>query len=342
MSFYPPYVSVAKRRAKAKKKMDKLRKKGRVITPVEIEGRKIATTFWGKGWCDHIESFSDYENRLPRGRRYVKNGSVCHLEMNQGEIKAIVSGSELYTITIKIKPLTKAKWRAIKNACTGKIESLLDLLNGVLSDGVMAVVTDPKNGLFPLSKEIALHCDCFDWAGMCKHLAAVLYGVGARLDHDPKALFLLRGVDYEELIDTPTAALNKSLVKGKQQRVDDESSLSELFGIDFDSGAVGDETTPTPATKNHKPISTHQRTKTTAKNPTSQMKITRTLPRYYSGASIKKLRHDYGMTQKKMASVLNVSISTLSKFEKQGRKKIPLANEAEKVVNELWVERKVN
>lgn len=241
MDFYPPYVPVAKRRAKAKKQMDRLRKKGRVINPVEIEGQKIATTFWGKGWCDHIESFSDYENRLPRGRTYVRNGSVCHLEINQGEIKAIVSGSELYNITINIKPLTKAKWRAIKNACTGQIGSLLNLLNGVLSDGVMAVVTNPKSGLFPLSKEIELRCDCFDWAEMCKHLAAVLYGVGARLDDNPKALFLLRGVDYEELIDISTDVLDESLIKGKQQRVDDEDSLSELFGINFDNEPVSND-----------------------------------------------------------------------------------------------------
>jgi hypothetical protein len=56
--------------------MSALRKKGVDIQPVEIEGRKIAKTFWGEGWCDHLESFSDYANRLPRGRTYVRNGHL--------------------------------------------------------------------------------------------------------------------------------------------------------------------------------------------------------------------------------------------------------------------------
>ena len=167
---------------RAMKKMDALRKKGVDIQPVEIDGRKIAKTFWGEAWCDHLESFSDFENRLPRGRTYVRNGSVCHLAIAKGQIEAKVSGSELYNVKVDIKTLPGKKWTAIKGRCSGQIGSLLELLQGRLSDHVMEVVTDRKEGLFPLPGEMSFKCSCPDWAVMCKHVAAVLYGVGARLD----------------------------------------------------------------------------------------------------------------------------------------------------------------
>ena len=186
---FRPYVSVAKRREKALREMTKLQKKGRDIAPIVIEGRKITDTFWGQAWCRHMESFSDYENRLPRGRTYVRNGSVCHLAINQQCIEGIVSGSSLYKVRIDIKPLPVTRWKRIKKACAGQIGSLLDLLKGQLADGVMQMVCDKAQGLFPSPKDITLSCSCPDWAVMCKHVAAVLYGVGARLDHAPEKLF---------------------------------------------------------------------------------------------------------------------------------------------------------
>ncbi len=230
---FRPYVSVAQRRANAKREMARLNKRGKKIEPIEIEGRKIARTFWGQGWCDHLESFSDFSNRLPRGRTYVRNGSVCHLEIAKGQIEAIVSGSELYNVSVEISTLPPKKWTALKKQCTGQIGSLLELLSGELSDNLMLVVTDRKEGLFPLPGEIEFTCDCPDWAGMCKHIAAVLYGVGARLDHSPGLLFALRGVDVEELIQTDAGtALDTELHApgGKQLTGED---LSDIFGIDM-------------------------------------------------------------------------------------------------------------
>ena len=197
---WAPYVPVAERRRRAKKKMEALRKKGVDVQPVEIEGRQIANTFWGKAWCDHLESFSDFENRLPRGRTYVRNGSVCHLAIAKGSIEAKVSGSELYTVKVSIKTLPSKKWTSLKQRSAGQVGSLLELLQGKLSEHVMEVVTDRKEGLFPLPGEISFHCSCPDWASMCKHVAAVFYGIGARLDAKPELLFLLRGVNHEELI----------------------------------------------------------------------------------------------------------------------------------------------
>jgi uncharacterized Zn finger protein len=168
---WAPYVTVAERQEKARKQLEKMKKKGLNVQPVQLSGRKIAASFWGKGWCDHMESFSDYSNRLPRGRSYVRNGSVCHLEIKSGQIMAIVSGSALYNVSISINPLTAKKWDAVKRCCAGRIGSLIDLLRGKLDHGVMEVVTNRKEGLFPLPGEIKFDCDCPDWAGMCKHVA---------------------------------------------------------------------------------------------------------------------------------------------------------------------------
>ena len=242
---WAPYVPVAKRRTNALRQMSALRKRGEDIQPIQIEGRTIARSFWGKGWCDHLESFSDFENRLPRGRTYVRNGSVCHLDMRPGRIEAIVSGSELYNIRINIKKLKPAAWKTVKKKCSGRIGSMLELLQGRLSDQVMTVVTDRKQGLFPQPREIQLSCDCPDWAVMCKHVAAVLYGVGSRLDDRPELLFLLRDVDAQELISAemsvPAAATTGDALADDQ--------LGDIFGIELD---VASERKPAPKTKRKK------------------------------------------------------------------------------------------
>src|SRR6202453_2822324 len=102
---FKPYVPVAQRRREAQRELEKLRKKGLVVQPVSINGRVIAKTFWGKAWCDNLESYSDYANRLPRGRTYARNGSVVHLEIQPGRIAARVSGSDLYSVEITIAAL---------------------------------------------------------------------------------------------------------------------------------------------------------------------------------------------------------------------------------------------
>jgi len=241
MSFWRQYVTVAERRAKALRQMDKLRKKGKYIQPVEIEGRTIARSFWGKSWCDHLESFSDYANRLPRGRTYVRNGSVCHLEIQPRRILALVAGSSLYKVSIGIKKLKPAAWKAIKKKCSGQIGSMLELLQGKLSDQVMAVVTDRKGGLFPQPGEIELSCSCPDWAVMCKHVASALYGVGSRLDTQPELLFLLRDVDAQELIAAEMALPGAAAGMAGDALADDQ--LSAIFGIDFDTEAYSDAAT---------------------------------------------------------------------------------------------------
>ena len=195
-----PYVSAAQRRMKAARELDRLRKKGNSISPVIIEGRTIAKTFWGKAWCDNLERYSDYSNRLPRGRTYVRNGSVVHLQVGAGEVTARVAGSSLYRVQVAVAPVPKARWTAICRDCSGAIDSLVELLQGRFSKAVMERICRQTTGLFPSPAEIKLDCSCPDWATMCKHVAAVLYGVGARLDEKPELLFHLRKVDEKALI----------------------------------------------------------------------------------------------------------------------------------------------
>jgi uncharacterized Zn finger protein len=231
-----PYVSAAQRRANAARKTARLRKSGKNLAPVQPSGRQIATTFWGKAWCENLEAYSDYENRLPRGRTYVRNGSVLDLQITPGEVQALVQGSDLYKIRIRIQPLAKTRWKWILAESAGKIDSLIELLQGRLSAAVMQVVTRPEQGLFPAPKEISLSCSCPDWADMCKHVAAALYGVGTRLDNQPELLFLLREVDPVELIGSASAAeavRQVAPIDGTARM--DEAELADVFGIEIDS-----------------------------------------------------------------------------------------------------------
>jgi uncharacterized Zn finger protein len=267
MSWYSgfrPYVSVAERRRKAERELAKLAKKGKVIKPVQIEGRAIARTFWGKAWCDNLESYMDYVNRLPRGRTYVRNGSVVHLDIRPGEIEATVSGSELYTVKIQISAAAAAKWRQLCAECAGGIGSLVELLQGRFSDHVMGILTRKDTGLFPAPKEIDMECSCPDWATMCKHVAAVLYGVGARLDEHPELLFTLRSVNHEDLI-TRAAKVSDLADKTAAGPELAESELGAVFGIELDTQgaptAPADATPapPKPASRSRKPGAARQK-----------------------------------------------------------------------------------
>src|SRR4051794_35806187 len=186
---YRPYIPVARRRANGLREAQRLAGKGKQLLPVKIDGRAIATTFWGKAWCDNLESYSDFANRLPRGRSYVRNGSVVDLQIKPGKVTALVSGSELYEVEIDIAPLPAKEWESIKARCAGQVGSLVELLQGKLSKGVIEIVTSKDGGLFPKPRQIEKSCSCPDYAGLCKHIAAALYGVGARLDHKPELLF---------------------------------------------------------------------------------------------------------------------------------------------------------
>ena len=264
------YVPVSVKITNAKKAAEKLRKKGIAIQPVKLSGRKIASSFWGKAWCDHMESFHDYENRLPRGRTYIRNGSVVHLDITKGLITAMVAGSETYMVEIKVNLLPRMDWERIKKQCVGQISSLLDLLKGKLSDGVMRVVTDRDHGLFPGPAEFKMNCSCPDYAEMCKHIAAVFYGVGARLDTRPELLFLLRGVDHTELATEGgvEAVIGRAVDHGDQLAGED---LSSIFGIELitsEDGATQDGESTPDGGKRRRKITTSKKAKPEKKSAT--------------------------------------------------------------------------
>jgi uncharacterized Zn finger protein len=236
-----PYVSAAERRRRGARELAKRVRKGLVAEPVSIEGRTIARTFWGNAWCAHLEGYSDFSSRLPRGRTYVRNGSVLHLGLRKGRIDALVQGSELYEVSVTIAPLEKARWKTVVRACAGQIDSMVELLQGKLSRGVMQVVTDRERGLFPSPAQISMDCSCPDWADMCKHLAAVLYGVGARFDERPELLFALRGVDHLELLSAGTKTTPAT--RASATRTLAASELADVFGIEID--ATGSRPSPT-------------------------------------------------------------------------------------------------
>lgn len=230
---WKPYVPVAKRRAQAEKAVAKAKKSGQDMQPVVIAGRAIAKTFWGKAWCNNLEAYSDYENRLPRGRTYVRNGSVIDLKIEPGKVKARVVGSSLYQIEIGIAAVPDAHWQSLAKECTGSIASLVELLQGKLSKAVMERLCQPKTGLFPAPKDIQLNCSCPDWATMCKHVAAVLYGVGARLDEQPELLFTLRQVDAGDLVTQAAALPVKTTKAPPKSKVLDDTELADVFGIEL-------------------------------------------------------------------------------------------------------------
>ncbi|MPY89802.1 MAG: hypothetical protein GEU99_18005 [Luteitalea sp.] len=228
------YVPVALRRRRAARKLAALEKRrGQAASPISIEGRAIAKTFWGKAWCDNLERYSDYANRLPRGRTYVRNGSVIDLRIAPGAVSALVSGSAIYRVTVKVSAVPKAQWRAICKDCAGAIDSLVELLQGRFSQGVMVRLCREKTGLFPAPADITFACSCPDWATMCKHVAAVLYGVGARLDEEPELLFALRKVREQDLIARAGESLPETQKAPAAGRVLETGDLSEIFGIEM-------------------------------------------------------------------------------------------------------------
>jgi uncharacterized Zn finger protein len=232
-----PYVSAAERQRKAAREIAKRKKQGQSVSPVIIEGRAIAKTFWGKAWCENLERYSDFANRLPRGRTYVRNGSVIDLQIGPGAIEAMVSGSEIYEVAVKVTPVTKTRWKSICADCAGAVDSLVELLQGRFSKGVMERICRQNTGLFPSPKELQLSCSCPDWASMCKHVAAVLYGIGARFDQRPELLFLLHQVNQEDLIAGVGRAPTLARQGPAASKVLDSGDLSGIFGLEMAESA---------------------------------------------------------------------------------------------------------
>jgi uncharacterized Zn finger protein len=233
---YPEYVSVAEKKEKARKQIENLKKKNPNLTPIIIEGKAISNTWWGKAWNKNLENYADYSNRISRGRSYVRNGAVVDLKIETGVVKALVQGSERkpYEIKINILPLSKEKWDSILGLCNHKIDGLAELVEGNFPKELEEIFTLKGKGLFPTDKEIKFSCSCYDWAEMCKHVTAALYGIGARFDEDPTLFFKLRNIDFEVFLKKTIEQKMQSLLENsdkRSSRVLDDKNVFDLFGV---------------------------------------------------------------------------------------------------------------
>jgi uncharacterized Zn finger protein len=288
MSFYDwkPYVSAAERRKKARNAAARARKRSADLSPVAAARGVIAKTFWGRAWCDNLERYSDFANRLPRGRTYLRNGSVIDLKITAGEVQAQVVGSRLYKVAVRVIAVPGKQWQAISADCAGSINSLVELLQGRLSTAVMQRICTRDTGLFPAPKEIQFSCSCPDWASMCKHVAAVLYGVGVRLDEQPELIFTLRRVEAHDLVTRAGAGLPRSKRSPTSGKVLDDAVLGDVFGIEMAEiapvtkpAAVRTNATATKvAAKTAQKASTVRKTEATRKMAQPQKSLKAKLP----------------------------------------------------------------
>lgn len=228
-------ISVEELRAKAEMSSQKATSKGKTMEPVVISGKGISQSWWGQSWCTNLERYADYDNRLSRGKRYVRSGAVIDLKIMKGKILARVQGSRKapYKVEVHISPLKEDACQHIMAACANKIDSLDSLITGNFPNEFKDLFTK-ENGLFPNPREISLQCSCPDWAVMCKHVAAVLYGIGARLDDNPFLFFTLRGIDVDQLIDTTIANKVETMLSHsnvKSERILDTNSVHDIFGV---------------------------------------------------------------------------------------------------------------
>ena len=271
--------SVAERRASAVRAFEKLAKKNKSLAPVIIDGTKIAKTFWGKAWCDNLEAYKDFEYRLPRGRSYARHRGVLDLKITPGKIAATVHGSSIYNITIDIEPCPTKRWDALTARCAGRIDSLIELLRGELSEHVIQQIVDSEHGLFPAPDEINMHCSCLDWADMCKHVAAAMYGVGHRLDTQPDLLFTLRGLDPAELISHATRADTLAMNHATPPTLAADQ-LADVFGID-----LADETSTKPTASDKAPPPTQKYASKKKAKKKAKKRVTKKSPPRQSTAS---------------------------------------------------------
>jgi transcriptional regulator with XRE-family HTH domain len=241
---FKPQPTVWERQQKAAKTIARMRKKGANLSPVQLEGRMIAKTFWGKAWCDNIESYRDFAYRLERGRSYVRSGAVIDLRISEGAVGALVigSGRSPYEVVIRIDKMKKSDWDALVKRSSGKIASLMALAQGKLPKEMLEDFCNPETGLFSKLREIHFDCSCPDGASCCKHVAAVLYGVGARLDEQPELFFTLRGIDPNSIV---SAEVVDALTDGASSELEG-ADLGDVFGIelDGDNGHAGRVTLP--------------------------------------------------------------------------------------------------
>lgn len=234
---YYSQPSEAELNARKSASVRKEQNKGKLLKPVVVTGRAITKNWWGNAWCENLEQYADFESRLSRGKRYVRTGAVIDLKIQKGKILARVQGTRKspYKIEIRISPVSEEKCQEILQKCSQRIENMEELLSGNFPLQMQELFIG-QSGLFPTPKEISFNCSCPDWALMCKHVAATLYGVGVRLDSEPLLFFELRGIDPGHFVDVAIANKVEMMlthaehVTGQDVIVSDRL-ITDLFGV---------------------------------------------------------------------------------------------------------------
>ena len=232
-NFSQPTTAQLRRNSESSQR--KAREKGQIMEPVVISGRTIVRSWWGRAWCNNLEQYADFESRLDRGKRYVRTGAVLDLKIQKGKVLAKVQGSRKtpYKVEIRISPLSEEKCQAILEKCGQRIQNLEALAQGNFPAELKELFTG-QDGLFPTPKEISFSCSCPDWALMCKHVAAALYGIGTRLDDQPALFFQLRGIDIDRFLDVAVANKVEAMLENAQtpsDRILQDADLETLFGV---------------------------------------------------------------------------------------------------------------
>lgn len=225
--------------AKLEKKIARRRQEGEPLQSLLPNAKRdLCTTFWGQAWNRHLVAHAQYQGAMSPARTALRRGQVMDLQITPGEARSVVAHHDLWEVHIHIKPLDEETWSELKTACAGKIGSLLELLDGKLSDEVMREVTHTEHGLFPSPGEIRCRCTCEDESDLCRHSAATLYGVGVKLDESPALLFELRQVNPAELSAAVTSSMGEWDLPDFAINAEDlpMGDLSALFGIDLESG----------------------------------------------------------------------------------------------------------
>ena len=287
---FAPYVPVAQRRADAEKQRAKLLRKGETLHPVTLSGFAIATQWWGKSWCKNLERYADYSNRIGRGRSYVRNGMVLDLRIAPGVVTALVQGSrpQPYKVNVKVAPLSAPARAQVEEACRGQLGSLSDLLAGQFPKALESLFMAEGTGLFPAPSDIQFDCTCPDWASMCKHVAAVLYGIGARFDEDPGLFFALRGLDPAKLIGGVVKQRADELLskaKRSSKKVLADADLGAVFGIEL--------TTPAPPAQSPAPAAVQDAP--AAPGPAASRKVKAKAPTTLPSQSAQRNRRETGV-----------------------------------------------
>jgi uncharacterized Zn finger protein len=314
---FPPYVSVAEKKAKAARKREQLKKKNSNLKPILLSGSAIARTWWGKSWNTNLERYADYSNRIGRGRSYVRYGAVVDLQIDSGKVESLVQGSRSkpYSVTVKIKPIKKEIWQKIKTACEGKLDSLPELLAGKFPKALEEIFMAKGEGLFPSPKEIEFDCSCPDWAYMCKHVAAALYGIGVRLDEYPHLLFELRQAKVDDLITQAIEDKTRKLLqKAEKQssRILAESDLSVLFGIEMEEAPTTSPGSrprkaarkPVMQTKPKRPAK-HNTAKKKSSTTTDTNHVLNIVRRSKKGVDVPTLKKKTGLNEKKIRQIVH-------------------------------------